>query len=292
MLTWDTDGRQWPNRETSDFVRAGELRWHVQRMGHGPDLLLLHGTAASTHSWRDLMPLLAAHFRVTAPDLPGHGFTETLRRNRPTLPAMAAAVRDLLEEIGCRPSIVVGHSAGAAIAARLVLDGALSPRLLVALNGAFLPFRGAAGQLFPSLARALVANPLVPHAVALSAGSGAVARMLAGSGSTLDAAGLRFYGQLFRDPTHVGAALQMMANWDLATLERDLPKLAASTLLLVGSADRFVDPIEARKVCRLVPHCERVVLPGRGHLMHEEDPAGVAEIIVERSNALGALEAA
>lgn len=65
----------WPHRDCSQFIEAAGLSWHVQRMGEGPALLLLHGTAAATHSWAGLMPLLARRFTVIAIDLPGHGFT-------------------------------------------------------------------------------------------------------------------------------------------------------------------------------------------------------------------------
>ena len=58
------------------------LRWHVQMMGTGPQVLLLHGAGAATHSWRDVAPLLARDFTVIAPDLPGHGFTDTPRGRR------------------------------------------------------------------------------------------------------------------------------------------------------------------------------------------------------------------
>jgi magnesium chelatase accessory protein len=61
-LDWAKDGADWPNREASRFVDAAGMRWHVQVMGQGPVLLLLHGTGASTHSWRDVMPLLRAPF--------------------------------------------------------------------------------------------------------------------------------------------------------------------------------------------------------------------------------------
>ncbi|MFN5717015.1 MAG: alpha/beta fold hydrolase, partial [Bradyrhizobium sp.] len=74
-LVWSRDGTDWPNRNASVFVEAAGIRWHVQRMGEGPSLLLIHGTGAATHSWRDMLPLLARHFSVVAPDLPGHGFT-------------------------------------------------------------------------------------------------------------------------------------------------------------------------------------------------------------------------
>ncbi|MFZ4410973.1 MAG: alpha/beta fold hydrolase, partial [Paracraurococcus sp.] len=79
----------WPNRPTSRLVAAGGLRWHVQVAGTGPVLLLVHGTGAATHSWRDLLPLLARHFTVVAPDLPGHGFTERPRAEGLSLPGMA-----------------------------------------------------------------------------------------------------------------------------------------------------------------------------------------------------------
>ena len=67
-LIWERDGRDWPNRQASRFVRAAGIRWHVQAMGEGPVLLLLHGTGASTHSWRRLAPLLATRFSGTRPE--------------------------------------------------------------------------------------------------------------------------------------------------------------------------------------------------------------------------------
>ena len=74
--------RDWPNAAHSQFVRAAGLDWHVQIMGSGPTLLLLHGTGAATHSWRDLMPFLAEHFTlVVAPICPA---TASPRRPPPT----------------------------------------------------------------------------------------------------------------------------------------------------------------------------------------------------------------
>jgi magnesium chelatase accessory protein len=60
---WNIEGIGWPHRETSRFLTAGGLRWHVQEAGDGPTLLLLHGAGAATHSWRGLFPLLAERFR-------------------------------------------------------------------------------------------------------------------------------------------------------------------------------------------------------------------------------------
>ncbi len=78
---------------------------------------------------------------------------------------------------------MVGHSAGAAILARLCLDGAIKPALLVSLNGAFLPFEGAARFLFPSIAKLLFLNPLAPRLFAWAADRKAVANLMRGTGS-------------------------------------------------------------------------------------------------------------
>ena len=152
-MAFAREGADWPNREASAFVEAGGLRWHVQTMGTGPDVLMVHGTGASTHSWEGLAPLLAQRFHLVAPDLPGHGFTEAKRAPDLSLPGMARALAALLGVLDFSPQIVVGHSAGAAILARLCLDGTISPKLFVSLNGAFLPFGGLGRVLFPSMAK-------------------------------------------------------------------------------------------------------------------------------------------
>ena len=111
-LNFETDGRNWPNRAASRFVTAGGLRWHVQVVGEGPVLLLLHGTAAGTHSWRDMMGPLAEHFTVVAPDLPGHAFTSAPPAAKLSLPGMAGAVAELLRVMNLSPVLAAGHSAG------------------------------------------------------------------------------------------------------------------------------------------------------------------------------------
>ena len=118
-MQWHVSGLTWPNRAASSFVEAGGLRWHVQQAGTGPTLLLLHGTGAATHSWRGLFPLLAQHFAVIAPDLPGHGFTTAPLPAAHSLPSFAALIAALLAKLEAQPALVVGHSAGAAIAARM-----------------------------------------------------------------------------------------------------------------------------------------------------------------------------
>jgi magnesium chelatase accessory protein len=280
-LSWEQDGADWPNRSASRFVEAAGLSWHVQQMGEGPVVLLVHGTASATHSWRDLAPLLARHFSVIALDLPGHGFTRPLEARRLSLPGMASAVADLLDSLGVAPDLAVGHSAGAAVLARMNIDSRLDTRGIVGLNAALLPFRGIAGQLFAPLAKLLTLNPLTPRLFAWGASTPvAVERVIRNTGSAIDDKGLGFYARLLRNPEHVASALGMMANWDLDQLERDLPKLTAPLFLVACSEDTAVPPAKAFEVRDAVPGTTVTYLRRLGHLAHEEKPAVVADVIL------------
>jgi magnesium chelatase accessory protein len=277
---WEREGRDWPNREHSHFVAAGGVRWHVQRMGKGPILLLVHGTGAATHSWRDLAPLLATHFTLVTPDLPGHGFSQGPGGQGLSLPGMSAALGALLERLETVPDLVLGHSAGAAILARMCLDGRIAPRALISLNGALLPLRGLAGQVFSPAAKLLATNPLVPRLFAWQAARPrAVERLVDSTGSRLDSRGLELYRRLIATPGHVAAALDMMANWDLSPMARDLSRLKTPLVLVVAEGDTTVRPAEARRVLGLLPWAKVIRLPGLGHLAHEEAPSSLAELV-------------
>jgi magnesium chelatase accessory protein len=280
-LDWEIDGAGWPNRGSSKFVTAAGLRWHVQVMGRGPPILLVHGTGASAHSWRRVMPLLAQTHTVIAPDLPGHAFTQVPVDSGLTLPGMAHALSDLMNVMGVKPVIVVGHSAGAAILVRSVLDGRMHPERILSLNGALLPFRGIAGQIFKPLAKMLVLQPFVPKIFSWRAGERrAVERVLSGTGSNLDANDIDLYARLFQSPDHVAATLGMMANWDLVGLAKDIAALKPPLILIVGMRDRAIPPSDAGRIRDVLPTATILHLENLGHLAHEERPDILGDVIL------------
>ncbi|WP_416907126.1 MAG: alpha/beta fold hydrolase BchO [Polymorphobacter sp.] len=289
---WPTDGQDWPARETSRFIKAGGVNWHVQVSGlaaPAPVCLLLHGTAASTHSWRDLAPLLGRHFTVIAPDLPGHGFSSRLARPSPA--DVGAAVAALTDALGLAPALTIGHSAGAALALTMAEKRLAPPRAIISLGGALLPFPGMAGKLFPAMARMLFVNPFMPELFAMRARTpGEVGRFLARStGSQIDARGIELYERLMRSSGHVGGALALMANWNLEPLEAALPGLDLPVLLAHGENDTTIPPSVATKVAGRLPNARPLILPGLGHLAHEEAPEAHAKLILDFARETGIL---
>lgn len=286
-LDWSREGLIWPHREASTFVSSGNARWHVQRMGPqnggaGGPLLLLHGTGASVHSWRDVMPILAQTHDVIALDLPRHAFTTGHAPDALSLPRMAGELARLLGTLGVEPGAIIGHSAGAALAMQLALDhGYTGP--VVGLNSALRPFPGLGAQLFPAVAKLLFVNPFVPRIFSgsLSRPGEAEKFLKRSTGSTLDAAGLACYSALLRSPAHAKGALAMMANWDLPTLKARIGQITNPVLLVHSDRDAAIPIAWAREASGWLANARLEVMPGLGHLAHEEAPGAAAALITE-----------
>lgn len=99
------------------FVEVRGRQVYVEQAGEGEPVVLLHGFCCSSFTWREVIPGLAEHHRVIAPDLPGFGYTE-----RPCNPqayrfaGLGRTVLDLLDRLGVEEAHLVGHSFGGALA--------------------------------------------------------------------------------------------------------------------------------------------------------------------------------
>jgi magnesium chelatase accessory protein len=285
-MDWEANKATWPNAHLSRFVQLQGQTWHVQIAGRGPVLLLLHGTGASTHSWRDLISPLAAQHTVVCPDLTGHAFTSRHPTQSPSLRHIARNLNALLEHLQLWPQAVIGHSAGAAIGAQLLLDQPQHPTpVLIGLNPAWLPLHGASSWLFPAAAKLLALNPFSAHLFARISQPAVVQALLKSTGSTLEARGLDCYRRLLQSPAHVHGVLQMMRAWRLDALERALPRLQGPVFMHLGANDRTIGHAQAERASALMPQAVALRFAGLGHLAHEEAPTRTAAQILEWVNA-------
>ena len=272
--------KDWPYRSAARRVKAVPHVWCVLDVGTGPMVLLLHGAGGSGHSFRNLIPLLAPHYRVIVPDLPGQGFSRAGRRGRLGLDEMAADLCALCRAEGVVPAAIIGHSAGGAIALRMaeIMDPA---PFVIGINAALGEFEGAAGVLFPLMARVLSLLPLIPTVVSRLWGTAArVDGLLSSTGSKIEPAGRAQYLALVQDSGHIEGTLGMMAQWQLQGLVARMPAMTTPILLIATKGDRAVPPRISQGAAAKMRQAEVVVLPELGHLVHEEAPTDVAAVIL------------
>lgn len=266
----------WPHAETSRIVACRPHRWHVQQVGTGPELVLLHGAGGSTHSWRGLVDAMQDRFRLIAIDLPGQGFSRMGTRLRCGIQPMSEDIAALARQEGWQPRAVVGHSAGAALALTLA---PIWDCPAVSINGALEPFSGVAGWLFPFLARLLALNPFASAALAQTAALNGVQGLRSVAGGSLGREGAALYARLIADRRHIDGTLAMMAQWDLAPLVAALPRLRLPVLLIAGMDDRTVPPDTSERAAAQLADATLRRVPGRGHLVHEVEASTVARQI-------------
>jgi magnesium chelatase accessory protein len=286
----------WPNSGASRRQIAAGIDWHVQVAGDAsgarPVVLLLHGTGGSTHEWADVLPELSKTALVVAPDLPGHAFSQILPvgqtdasraaelANPLSLPGMARAVAALLHSLQCTPHVIVGHSAGAAVALRMTLDGLVTPRAIVGLNPALIPPPDFWVDILAPFTSFFVESSWLARGAAWVAQQGGVAhQMLSSSGATLSADQLARYATLFAMPSHCAAALGMMNRWNLPALGRDAVSLAVPFTAYAGDNDKWVPTEALAQQLERIPTATMVRVPGAGHLLPEERPALVIDAV-------------
>ena len=276
---WSGVADFWPRSFASQFVRIGVTNFHVQVSGTGPDVLLLHGAGASSHSFSGMADRLAEQYRVICPDLPGQGFTTLLPPEDVGLKLFSGYLRSLLENLSASPAWIIGHSAGSALAAQLALELPQKPRGILCINAAFKPFGAVAAPFFSGAARWLSRSRWLPRALASpTLRWRATASMLSDTGSTVTPQSSRCYDTLLSDPGHIAGTLRMMAGWDLPPLLERLPQLDSAVWLIACEGDRTIPPSRSMTVASRLKRCNTLLVPTLGHLGHEESPDTFVDI--------------
>jgi magnesium chelatase accessory protein len=273
----------WPNRQHSRVISAGDLDWHVQLTGTGPVVLLLHGTGSSTHSWSDLIPLLENHAQVLVPDLPGHAFTLGAKLEDLKLDEIARSLQLLITQLGIEaPSIVVGHSAGAPLALRFAAAALKQPKLVIALNPSFIPpppiYTSFFGPLLGPITRSSTLSSLL---ASLSPSLGMVDKLLDSTNTILPEARRVYYRKLFERSDHVRGSMNFMAAADIQKVLAEADLYQGKLICVLGNQDAWIPVKPLEKIIRDHFSTAEIMKWEGGHIMHELEPGKVAQLILK-----------
>ena len=108
-----------------------------------------------------------------------------------------------------------------------------------------------------------------------------IEKSISQTGSHLNAEGLALYQSVFSHSGHVHSVLNMMAAWQLNSLSSALCQIKNDVAIVVGTQDQTVPPSMAHEACKLMPQAQLFEQQGLGHLAHEEDPVGTAQLLLK-----------
>ncbi len=255
--------------------------------GDGPLLVLIHGITGNCENWRAVMPRLAEHYTVLAPDLLGHGGSAKPRGDY-SLGAYASGVRDLMIALGHNRGTIVGHSLGGGVAMQLayqfpercerlvlVSSGGLGREVHGLLRAATLPGSELVLPLLVST-RLLDAGRAFSRAldrIGLRPGTD-LEEMARGHASLADAGARRAFVHTLR--SIVDPQGQRVSATDRLYLSAVVP-----SLIVWGDRDRIIPPEHGGAAHRLMPGSRLEVFPGAGHYPHLDYPDRFVEVMVD-----------
>jgi non-heme chloroperoxidase len=268
--------------KTATLASGIALEYVEQGDSSGLPLLLLHGY---TDSWRSFQPLLAAlpkSLRTITPSQRGHGDSDK-PRSRYATSGFAADLADFLDTVGIEAAAVAGHSMGSLMAQRFAIDYPQRTRGLVLL-GAFKTLQGnpGAAALWED-AVATLEDPVDPGFVRAFQQSTLAKPIPPDFFETIVAESLKVPAHVWR------SALRSLLDTDFS---RDLPKIAAPTLILWGDEDGFCSRSEQEALKAAISHAGLITYPGAGHSLHWEEPHKAAADIVAFVGEIAAPKAA
>jgi pimeloyl-ACP methyl ester carboxylesterase len=253
--------------------------------GEGPAIVLIHGMAGSSRTWRGVMPLLARHYTVIAPDLLGHGESAKPLGDY-SLGAYASGLRDLVVgALGIERATLVGQSLGGGVAMQLAYQHPeLCERLVLAGSGGL-------GREVSWVLR-LLTLPAAEYLMPVI-----FPRFLRERGDRLSASlrkrGLRAphvaemwraYASLTESGNRHAFVRTLRAVIDpggqtVSATDRLYLTAAVPTLIAWGDQDNVIPVKHAYRAHELMPGSRLEIFEGAGHFLHVEEPVRFAELL-------------
>ena len=268
----------------SKFADAGGLKMHYLTAGSGPYVILLHGYTQTSRMWRLLIPRLAEHFTVIAPDLPGIGESD-VPANGLDMKTAAVTVHELAKTLGVKQASIVGHDIGLMVAYAYAAQFPGETTKLVVMD-AFLP--GVEGWLGP------YDSPDIwhfrfngPTPEALVKGRERVYfehywnDFAADKSHSLSEADRAAYAAMYARPGRMRAGWAYFVSFPQAA--QDFSKLAQTKLampVLAIGGEKANGQLLGDQMKLVATNAQMIVLKNTGHWLMEENPAATMDAIV------------
>ena len=258
----------------SVFIDVAGMHVHMRDEGVRDDpspIVLLHGTAASLHTWEGWVDALKTRRRVIRFDLPGFGLTGPSPDGNYGIENYVRFVTAMLDKLGVRHCVLVGNSFGGYVAwaTALALPDRVDKLILVDAGG--YAFAASSPPLGFRIAQLPVLNRLFESTLPRSLVESSVRTVYGDPNKVTPELVDRYYEIALREGNRKAWA-QRFAQARPGELAARVPELKLPTLILWGGRDQLIPPEAAERFHRDISGSRLVMFDDLGHVPHEEDP--------------------
>lgn len=274
---------------------------HVQTLGSGPDLILIHGASGNLRDWTfDFAGRVSDRYRVIMLDRPGLGWTGRLpgkggpwNTASETPMEQAELLQKAAQIIGVERPVVVGHSFGGAVAMAWALRQPEQTAAVVMLSAVSNPWPGDLGWTYTVIGTTAGGGLLVPIISAFLPQSyvdtniESIFTPQAAPEGYADRIGASLV--LRRESLRANTQQVNYLRPHIVEMSKDYGSLSMPFEIVHGDADTIVPlSVHSEPLSRQVPDAMLTVLPGIGHMPHHVDPDAV-EAAIDRAAARAGL---
>jgi pimeloyl-ACP methyl ester carboxylesterase len=251
------------------FIDIDGRSIHYVQAGQGDSVVLIHGWNGSTFDLRYVIPELAQRYRVVAIDLLGYGYSARPADGDYSVAGQGELVDRMMDRLGIKRAVVLGHSMGGAIAMWLALHYPERVQRLILVDSATVK------EMSRGRNWGLVLRPLLPLLAPVLLRKRIVRRGLRSAvhdPARVTPETLEGHLRLLRMKGHLRAQAKQLSDRrrDEAF---DAGQVRQPTLILWGEHDRWIPLSTGEELARLIPNARLVAIRSAGHLPLEEQPA-------------------
>lgn len=264
-----TAEHQHPDVGPCRFISVNEKNIHLIEAGSGAPVILIHGGQAWAYAWRhQVAPLVAAGFRVIAPDLPGCGYSDLPSRFDYSIEGLSVFLERLLDTLGIKQAVFAASSAGGLPVLDFAIRHSERVAALILASTCGVPHKE---PLLWRLIRWPVVGELMKLFLTHDLVRSNLQQMVFDGRQITDDVTAAYYQPLRRFGAWA-AQLRLERNWRPVWVEQHIDTISARTLVVWGENDPVHLGGMAYEFGRRVKNARAVFLPACGHLPHEEKP--------------------
>ena len=281
LRTPETDAQamiaKYSNDQSQFASNAEGLRVHYRDEGNpnGIPIILVHGTAASLHTWAPLVERLGDKYRIITYTQPGHGLTGPHPRDDYSFAGMAEALDLVVDELGLDHFVLGGNSMGGWISWRYALAHPDRVDALLLLDAAGMPLREGEEEPPLNLGFRLLQHPVgrflakqyTPRLLIEKSARQSVAVESVMTDTVID----RYWEMLRYPGNRRAAALRALVDREPGYAER-ISEITDPALIIWGEEDQLIFVSAAQTFNERLPNSEVAIYDGVGHLPMEEAP--------------------